>query len=98
LPQDILKEITNKKALTKSDLFRKVLAPYIKNTATASRNYLSNPSFFAKAKLVFGKSPIQSLQKMNILDDATKQLDNVIHNFGNVVNNKGSSILTKGLL
>lgn len=98
LPQDILKEITNKKALTKSDLFRKVLAPHIKNTATASRNYLNNPSFFYKAKLVFGKSPIQSLQKMNILDDATKQLDDVIHNFGNVVNNKGSSILTKGLL
>lgn len=98
LPQDILKEITDKKPLTKSELFKKVLAPHVKSVSSTSRNYLTNPSFFAKAKLVFGKSPIQSLQKMNILADATKQLDNVIDNFGNVIDNKGSSIFTKWLL
>lgn len=96
LPSDFEKQLENiakwkwKGFLTKSQILKWPLSQNIRLAWKSMIDSIQNKSFFSKAKLVFGSSPIQDLQKMWIMEDVAKNLDDVCLTYWKVVSNQGS--------
>lgn len=101
LPDSILKEIVDKNwkviLSKKSDIFKKAVAKNVRGAVSWLKWNISHKTFLDKAKLVFGSSPIQSLQKAQVMEDLSKRLDDVSYYFWNVVSNKWT-FLKKSIL